>query len=183
MTVDEFLVWQERQEERYELVDGYPQLHRMMTGASNFHDSVVANTIGLLWNQLRGTRCRVVTADTAVRTSITGLRRPDVTVDCAPPQDGSYEAHRPTLAVEVFSPSTRKMDQVRKLEEYKRLPSLVYILFAEPDAPEVLLLTRSDEGWTDKAFVGRDAVVELPAIGARLPLADMYEGIPPSASA
>lgn len=178
MSVDEFFAWQERQDERYELVDGYPVLHRMMTGASNFHDVVTANTIGALWAQLRGSRCRVATADTALRTSIRGLRRPDVTVDCAPPRDGSYEAHRPTLAVEVFSPSTKRIDQLRKLEEYKRLPTLVYILFAEPDVPQVLLLTRTPEGWSDEAASGLDAVIDLPEIGARLSLADMYAGIP-----
>lgn len=178
MTVDEFFAWQAEQDERYELVDGYPVPHRMMTGASNFHDSVVVNCIVALGVQLRGTRCRVATSDTALRTSIRGLRRPDVTVDCAPPRDGSYESHRPTLAVEVFSPSTKRIDQLRKLEEYKRLPTLVYILFAEPDVPQVLLLTRAADGWSDEAFAGLDAAIELPGIGARLALADMYAGIP-----
>lgn len=181
MSIDEFFVWQTKQDQRYELVDGYPVPHRMMTGASNFHDSVVVNCIVALGSQLRGTRCRVATSDTALRTSIRGLRRPDVTVDCAPPRDGSYESHRPTLAVEVFSPSTKLIDQMRKLEEYKRLPTLVYILFAEPDVPEVLLYTRGPDGWSDEAYSGPEAVIELPEIGARLPLADLYQGLPPAA--
>jgi Uma2 family endonuclease len=34
-TVEEFFAWQERQPERYELVDGFPI--RMMAGAKNVH--------------------------------------------------------------------------------------------------------------------------------------------------
>ena len=37
------------------------------------------------------------------------------------------------LVVEVLSPSTRQIDRLRKLEEYKRLSTLTYILLVEPD--------------------------------------------------
>jgi Uma2 family endonuclease len=99
-----------------------------MTGASNFHDTAAANIIGLLWQQLRGSACRVATADTAVRTSIRQVRRADATVECAPPRANSYEAHAPRLVVEVLSPSNRPIDRIRKIEEYKRLPTLTGIL-------------------------------------------------------
>lgn len=178
MTVEEFYVWQLDQEDRYELIDGVPVLHRMMSGASNFHDAVVVNCLIALGNQLRGGRCRVTTADTAVRTSISRTRRPDLSVDCAPPEDGSYETHRPTLVLEVFSPSTRRIDWLRKLEEYKRLPTLAYILYAEPGEAQAMLLTRTADGWSDETFIGPDAIIELPAIGVRLALGEMYEGVP-----
>ena len=38
MSVEEFLVWQLAQEDRYELVEGIPV--KMMAGASNFHDVI-----------------------------------------------------------------------------------------------------------------------------------------------
>jgi len=44
--------WQERQPERYELVDGFPI--RMMAGAKNVHDDIVVNVLAELRNQLRG---------------------------------------------------------------------------------------------------------------------------------
>lgn len=178
MKVEEFLRWQELQDERYELVDGRPVPHRMMTGASNRHDGLVANIIGLLWSQLRGSRCRVATADTAVRTSIRSIRRPDVTVDCAPMQVDAYEAHQPTLVVEVLSPATRRIDQVAKLEEYKRLKSLRYILLVEPERVSVLLLARMEDGWSTSTWTVAEGSVDLPEIGATLPLADIYEGVP-----
>lgn len=179
MSVEEFFEWQLDQEERYELVDGVPVPLRGMTGASNFHDTTATNIIGLLWQQLRGSPCRVTTADTAVRTSIRQVRRADATVECAPPQANSYEAHAPRLLVEVVSPSNRPIDRIRKIEEYKRLPTLTGILFVEPSEPRAVLLTRqADGGWLDTPFQGLDAVVSLPDIGASLALRDIYEGVP-----
>lgn len=179
MTVEEFFAWQLDQEERYELVDGVPVPLRGMTGASNAHDAIAVNIIISLGNQLRGGPCRVATADTAVRTTIRRVRRPDVTVECAPVDPASYEARAPKLLVEVFSPSTRRIDQVRKPEEYKRLPTLAAVLFIEPAQAQALLLSRQPDGtWLDTPFQGLDAVIPLPEIGASLRLRDAYEGVP-----
>lgn len=178
MTPEEFFAWQLDQEERYELVDGVPVPLRGMTGASDAHDAVAVNILGLLWNQLRGGPCRVATADTAVRTSIRGIRRPDVTVECAPIDRTSYEAHAPKLVVEVLSPSTRQMDRIRKVEEYKRLPTLTGIMLVEPGLAQVLVLRRDGAEWRDEAYAGLHAVVPLPEIGASLTLRDLYEGVP-----
>jgi Uma2 family endonuclease len=179
MTVEEFYAWQLDQEERYELVDGIPVPLRGMTGASNAHDAIVVNLIISLGNQLRGGPCRVASADTAVRTAIRRLRRPDVTVECAPVDPASYEARAPKLLVEVLSPSTRRIDQVRKPEEYKRLPTVAAILFVEPAQPQALLLSRQADGtWLDTPFQGLDAVIPLPEIEASLALRDVYEGVP-----
>jgi Uma2 family endonuclease len=179
MSVEEFFAWQEQQEDRYELVDGVPVPLRGMIGASNAHDAIVVNIIISLGNQLRGGPCRVATADRAVRTAIRRVRRPDVTVECAPIDRASYEARAPKLLVEVFSPSTRAIDQIRKPEEYKRLPTVAALLFIEPRQAQVLLLSKQPDGtWLDTSFQGLEAVIPLPEIGASLALRDVYEGVP-----
>jgi Uma2 family endonuclease len=178
MTVEEFYHWQLDQDERYELVDGVPAPLRAMTGASYAHDVILVNCIIELGTRLRGKPCRVASADTALRTSIRSTRRPDVTIDCAPPQAGSYEAHRPTVVIEVLSPSPRKLDRFTKLEEYRRCPSLRHILLIDPDSVAAKLYSRPDEGaWTDEDLVGREAIPDLSAIGVSLPLGALYERI------
>jgi Uma2 family endonuclease len=132
MTPDEFYIWQLDQDERFELVDGVPVPLRAMTGASNVHDVILINCVGELYARLKGKPCRVASADTALRTSTRSSRRPDVTVDCAPPDAKSYEARLPTVVVEVLSASTRTIDRFTKLDEYRRHPTLRHILLIEP---------------------------------------------------
>jgi Uma2 family endonuclease len=176
MTPDEFYIWQLDQDERYELVDGVPVPLRAMTGASNVHDVILVNCILELGNRLRGRPCRVASADTALRTSIRSSRRPDVTVDCAPPEAKSYEAQRPTVVVEVLSPTTRTIDRFTKLDEYRRHPTLRHILLVEPGSVASKLYSRPEGGeWTAVDLIGREAVIELAAIEVSLPLAALYD--------
>lgn len=178
MTPEDFFVWQQDQDELYELVDGHPiPRHRMMTGASMQHDRATVNVIGSLYAQLRGKSCRPTTADISIRTSIRGLRRPDVMVECAPLVQDTYEAREPKLVVEVASPSTTSIDQTRKVEEYKRHPTLAYILLIETLKPQALLYRRGAEGWEIETFEGVEAVIDLPDIGASLTMADIYDGL------
>lgn len=178
MTPEDFFVWQRDQDELYELVDGHPvPRHRMMTGAGMQHDRATVNIIGALYAQLRGKPCRPTTADISIRTSIRGLRRPDVMAECALLVPDTYEAREPRLVVEIASPSTTSIDQTRKVEEYKRHPTLVYILLVETLKPQALLYRRGEAGWEIETFEGLEAVVELPGICAALAMADVYDGL------
>ena len=176
MTPDEFYIWQLDQDERYELVQGVPVPLRAMTGASNVHDVILINCVGELYTRLKGKPCRVASADTALRTSIRNSRRPDVMVECAPPDAKSYEARKPAVVVEVLSPSTRKIDRFTKLDEYRRHPSLRHILLVDPDEISAKLYSRPEGGeWSDVDLTGKDAVIDLAAIDVALPLAALYD--------
>jgi Uma2 family endonuclease len=178
MTVEEFYVWQLDQDERYELVEGVPVPLRAATGASNVHDAILVNCIGELGIRLRGKACRVASANTALRTSVRNARRPDVTIDCAPLEQGSYEAHKPTVVIEVLSPSTRRFDEITKLDEYRRHPSLRHILLIDPDAIRARLYSRPDGGeWGEVVLVGKDAAVDLGAIDVTLELGALYDRV------
>lgn len=175
MEPQEFLEWCLDQEDRYELVDGFPV--KMMAGATEYHDQIVANVIAALHGQLRGKLCRVQTADIAIRTKIRGYRRPDVMVTCNPPRADALEAAEPRMVVEVLSKSNAGLAWQRKLEEYRRREGLKYILLIDSRAPQATLLTR---GATDGEPIDADdldAVFDLPEIGCRLPMRDIYEGL------
>lgn len=172
MTADEFLLWQQDKEVRYELVDGIPI--EMMTGASDVHDRVVINLIVLLGHQLRGTRCRPTTADVALRTKRRAVRRPDVMINCAPLKGDVYEALEPRMAIEVLSKSNVGVAWERKLLEYQRL-DLDYILLVDSRCVAATLLTRDDaRSWESSDYDSLVDVVSLERLGCRLPLADVY---------
>jgi Uma2 family endonuclease len=176
MTVEEFFLWQLDQDERYELVEGVPVLLRGMTGASNEHDVILVNCIIELGNRLRGKPCRVVSADTALRTSIRTTRRPDVMVECGPPLPKTYEARKPTVVIEVLPPSTRKFNLLTKLDEYRRIASLRHILLVDPDLIAAQQYSRDDAGeWKPAELRGREALIDFAAIEVSLPLGALYD--------
>ena len=115
-----------------------------MSGGSTRNDQIAVNIIGHLFNTLRGSNCRPTSPDTAVRTAIKRVRRPDVTVECAPSDAKSYEAANPIAIFEVLSPTTRTADLTTKLAEYMRHPSLRTIVHVDPDAVSVVVYRRGD---------------------------------------
>lgn len=177
MTVEEFFEWQASQDVNYELVDGIPKLtEKSMTGASDKHDRVTVNAIVTLAIQLRGSPCRVSTSDKSVRTAAGTTRRPDVSVECGAPAPTSMAADKPRVVIEVLSPSTMRYDRFRKLVEYQATDAIDVILLVDTEAPRVTVVRRRDF-WVSEEIAGLDGVVELPEVAARLPLADLYDGL------
>ncbi len=175
-TVEEFFAWQEDQTDRYELVGGVPA--RMMAGARNVHDDIVVNLLGELRNQLRGGGCRPFTGDGSIETIPGQIRRPDVGVDCGRRNPNGTMAALPRMVAEVLSPSTRDFDTFDKLEEYKQVETLDYILVIEPNAPEAILWFRGvDHFWQKRSVTGLEHEIDMPEIGVTLAMTDIYDGI------
>ena len=175
MTPEEFFDWEPGDEERYELIEGVPV--RMMTGASRRHDRIVINVIAALREQLRGTNCYPASSDLALRTRPRSVRRPDVMVTCDEVRADRYDAEEPRLVVEVLSKSNAGLDWQRKLEEYRQRAGLDYILLIDSRAVGAQLLTRTDGGWEPKDFETLTEMIELPEIGCRLPMMEVYDGV------
>ena len=191
MTADEFLEWSLEQEDKYELVDGEPVLMgdyveengrtTFMAGTKVEHDIIVVSVLTELRARLRGKPCRPFSGDLAARMVAGNIRRPDVTVDCRPPDRGATESGLPTVLVEVLSRSTRDPDLIRKADEYRQLESLRHYVVIEPLTVHVTVWSRADDGsWptTPADHKSLDAMVGLPAIGVELPVAEIYDGVP-----
>ena len=161
--------------EKCELVDGEVV---MMAGANRRHDTIVVNMLAALHGLLRGKPCRPFSSDTFVSVSETTKRLPDLGVDCGNRDDASLVADSPVLVVEVLSPSTADFDRTRKLDEYRGVASLRHILVVDTQTPSLMVHDRTDNGaWQTRTLAGLEAVVELPHIDVRLPLALVFEGL------
>ena len=147
-----------------------------MAGAQQRNNRIVTNVLAEIGGQLRGRPCRVFTADQTVVTSSANGRRPDVGVDCGPLNGSSMRATSPRVVIEVLSRSTRTLDQVGKLDEYKGVDSIEQIVLVDSDEPHVILWSRAaNQTWTQLPLRGLDAVLPLVSVGVSLPLAILYE--------
>ncbi len=183
MSVEEFFEWCRSQDQRYELIDGIPVPLRAMSGASTAHDRIASNIIVALGGQLRGSPCWPTTPDTALRTSIKRVRRPDVTVECSPPNTHTYEALSPVAAFEILSPSTENEDKFAKLPEYLRHPKLRTIVIVAPVKRAVIVYSRDASGqWESDTYHDPDHSIEIAGTTARLSLAEIFAGLPVSSA-
>jgi Uma2 family endonuclease len=177
MTEAEFLAWQSGQDQRYELVDGVTQA---MTGARIRHDIARGNADRHLAPQLRAASkgCRPFSADIAIRVYPGQLRRPELSVLCPPFDMEDMVSETPRLVLEVLSETTRRIDEHVKVDEYKGIAALDYIILMSPTEPDVVVWSRDEaRQWQRKRYQSVDDVIPLPLLEASLPLAILYDGI------
>lgn len=177
-TEAEYLAWEEDALRKSEYVGGEI---RMMSGGTSDHGLISANVIGALWAALRGSACRVMSADMKVLSGDGSLRYPDASVVC-----GAFKYHgpgrlvlaNPLVLVEVLSPGTENTDRGEKLLGYQAIESLQSYLLVEQRMARIEQYTRMDNGeWKHQTVRGLESALVIPALNITLALADIYEGI------
>ena len=179
LSVEEYLELERTSEVRHEYYDG--EIFAIV-GASESHALIVSNLVLSFGTQLRGGSCRVYSNDMRVQVAHTGLYTyPDLVVLCEEPRFLEEERRstllNPGLIVEVLSDSTEAYDRGKKFEHYQALDSLTDYLLVAQDEPRIDHFTRREGGWFLTAARGLDGVVDLPALGCELPLAEIYDKV------
>lgn len=176
MSREDFLIWAEGQEGRYEF-DGFAPV--AMVGGTNNHGIITGNINGQLYLRLRGTPCRPMTADGGgVATVGNAVRYPDATVTCSRPVGTERLLPDPVVVFEVLSRSSKRIDLVEKPIEYRAVASIRRYVIIEQVRAEVRGYVRLDNGdWTQVPPLYAGATLDLPEIGIVLPLAEIYEDV------
>ena len=170
ISLEEFLVWERDQPERYEYAAG---AITMMTGGSAAHVTIALNLAIALRQALRGTSCRPFGSDMKVIAN-GAVRYPDVSVTCRPVDDRDDQISDPILVMEVISPSTERDDRGRKKFDYFATPSVQQYAIIEQDERRIDLFTRAGNRWTDEV-VEADGTLSLSSIGVEISLDAIYE--------
>lgn len=69
-------------------------------------------------------------------------------------------------------------DRFRKLPEYQTIPAMAHILLVDTETPRIDRWSRAAKGqWERTEYQGLPAAIDLPAVGAVLALADVFEGL------
>ncbi len=177
MTVEEyFLLERNDPDTRYEYVDGY--LCAMAGGTFN-HDTIKSNVHRILWDLLRGGKCRVYSSDIKVSISKERYFHPDVTVPCDPRDRGTGELlQSPRLVVEVLSPSTELKDRTWKLQNYTAHPTIEEYMLVSARSLKIELYRKEQNKWVYYSF-GAGEGIDVSCLGIHFPVAEAYEGINP----
>lgn len=144
MTVDEFLVWTERREGRWELFDGALVEKRPERPAHTETKREVASALrGAIRNA--GAPCHVTKDGAIVRIASDTAYEPDAIVYCSPRVESeTVEIPEPVIVVEVLSEGTAERDRGAKLSGYFSAPSVVHYLILDPESRSVVHHRRAD---------------------------------------
>ena len=172
MTPGEFLVWEERQDVKWEF-NGFQPV--AMTGGTAAHSTIQGNLITTLNVRLRGKRCRPYGPDLKVEIG-SKYRYPDAFVSCTPVGGASTIITNPVVVFEVLSESTAKTDRTTKLMEYRSLSSVQRYVMLEQDQALATVVTRAGTGWTFE-MLDAAGTLAMPEIDVEIPMAELYDGL------
>lgn len=173
MTVEEFLVWAERQPDHWELFDGVPVAmapERVVHGrtkyrvARAFEDAVAS----------AGLPCEFVLDSAAVRIDARSSYQPDGMIYCGDPVAGdTLVIPHPVIVVEVLSPGNAMKDLRDKLLGYFRVPSVAHYLIVDPDKRLVIHHARGEGDLVNTRIIS-DGSILLDPPGLTLEIAGIF---------
>jgi Uma2 family endonuclease len=178
MTIEEFLAFTGTRpdDERWELIEGVPVLN---ASPVDFHQIVVQNlSFVLLSHKLKSGAAwlPVLGIGTRVPASPNSLPQPDLFVLEGEPK-GRPVTDDALVIFEVLSPSNTKADQAWRRKVYASVPNCLHYVTVSLKAPELVAYDRAN-GWQPRVVEGLAASLDLPALRAVLPLADLYRYTP-----
>ena len=176
-TPEEFLIWNAGRDGKREFVLG--KVVELEIGASRDHSRICTFVMLELTKSVSLDSFDIGTCQFAVRTH-DGVRFADVLAVAKTPEARGTDliARHPVFLAEVLSPDSVGRDFGEKVEDYKRLPTLLHYLILSQDEPRAWLWSRIGGGWFGPAMAsGREGSIDLSGLGSRIKLANLYRGI------
>ena len=172
MTVQEYLEWEQHQEDRYEY-DGYGPV--LMAGAREAHADIQRNLMIAVGTRLRGRSCRVYGTDMKMATGGDSYRFPDALIVCGPRDSGRVIAKNPVVVFEILSDSTGGTDRVTKFFEYRAVASVQRYILIEQSVVGAEVRARADD-WAGRMHAA-GSILPIPEADIELPLDELYDGL------
>lgn len=152
-----------------------------MAGCTVAHNQLAGSLYAAFRSHLKGKPCRTFMSDMKVKLSYDGedtVYYPDVMVDCSGLAPGAVLATNPTVVAEVLSKSTDRTDRREKWFLYRNIPALQEYLLIDQARPEITIFRRSAHWSAAEVHTAPEAVLDIPSIGFRCTVADIYGDIP-----
>ena len=175
LTPDEYVEWEEGQEEKHEYIHGevFP-----MSGPTGTHNVIAGNFFVALHLAFAGSACQAYGEGMRVQVEPGGrYGYPDVSAVCG---ERTFTTPKrttltnPALVVEVLSDRTEAYDRGEKLTAYRGVASIQEVVLLRQDARAAEVYRRTGRWTLEEA--GREGEIELASVGAQVPMADLYTG-------
>jgi Uma2 family endonuclease len=169
LDAEEFLHWEARQPEKFELHHGFI----MAFAGGTFAHNKITNNVRIALDRAYPPPCETFSSDVKVGVGEKSFFYPDVGVVCDPVPDDATVVTAPILVCEILSEGTRSNDLVEKRAAYRSLPSLRIYLIVHTRLRRVELDSRGPNGKWTTSFVEAGSIavgrtqIDLDEIYAR----------------
>ena len=175
LTPEEYFIWEEKQQENYEYIDG--QVYAM--GGSVNHSRIAIRLTSLFDTHLENTG--YITSNSDLKVNIvetTNYTYPDASVTCDErDKTATQYITYPCLIVEVLSDSTEAYDRGGKFRLYRNNPVLQDYLLVSSTRIEVDLYHKKETGeWIIVNYKQGD-IIELKSINLSFSIEQIYRGL------
>lgn len=175
-SANDYLQWEEQQEEKHEYVDG--QVYAM-AGATENHVSLTGNFAAIILSHLRGTQCKVLSSDMKAYIAAKSIYYyPDILVTCDE-RDRQTKKHKsyPCLIIEVLSNSTEAKDRGVKFANYQTIETLQEYVLVNQQEQRIEVFRRTDRKfWLLQTYTTGESV-ELQSINLQISIDAIYEDV------
>lgn len=177
MSEADYFAFEEKAANRHEMINGklYP-----MAGASRKHNLICQLLTMALLRILKGRRFLAFQENMKVQVANAKTYvYPDIVVtfdeeDITSPEN-EYVFRKPSIIIEVLSPSTRIYDRADKFILYRKIESLQYYVLVDSEKIFVECMAKNQAGeWTSEIFTNISELVVLPNLDIEIPLSDIY---------
>jgi len=174
LTYADYLTWGE--DERWELIDGMPYA---MATPSRKHQEISMQLSYLIRNHLEGHPCKIYAAPFSVRLNADQeddtVVEPDLVVICDPEKlDDKGCKGAPDFIIEILSPSTAKMDTIKKFNKYlqARVPEYWIV---NPETESIQKFIYQQGIYVASVFGEEDTIDVNTLSGLSIPLSKIFE--------
>lgn len=175
MTPQDYLEWEERQDIKYEYVNGEVFA---MTGGTIPHNDIAVNLTTALKNHLRGKGCKVSMADAKLGILEGSFHYPDVMVTCDQRDRQAIKLIQyPCIIAEVLSPATEAYDRGGKFAHYRRIKTLKEYLLIDAQQISVECFRLNEKGiWELHPYTEGDEIY-LTSVDFHMNIGLLYEDV------
>lgn len=178
LTAEEYLEWENQQQEKHEFYQG--EIFSM-AGAGARHNVIYINTLGSLINKLSGKPCQPYGSDLRIHIPTNTLYTyPDISIICKDiiEAENKGENLEPTVLIEILSPSTANYDRGGKFKLYRDIPSLKeYVLIDSMSFNVEVFHFIAVGDWSFRVYSNLEDVVELQSLNLQLPISQIYQNV------
>ena len=179
ISIEEYLEMENASIEKHEYYKGEVFA---MSGAKVPHNTISSNLSGILYNKLKGKKCKPYGSDQRIHIqSNTLFTHPDISIICGEIKtlnNDDYNVLNPSVIIEVLSKSTKNHDRGEKFKLYRDILTLKeYILVdSETIHIEVFRLNESNR-WELEEYNSVENFLFIKAIDEKIVLSEIYEGV------